>query len=86
METYGVQMQSDPSLLVRWARRAATKDFYPALAALASRVQNLFSSSHHTLSLYVCPHSPRNLGSQSCWVAFRLICDSGKDGNDDSLC
>jgi hypothetical protein len=29
--------------LVRWARRAGTRDFYPALAALVSPVQNIFS-------------------------------------------
>ncbi len=29
--------------LVRWARRAGTSDFYPALAALVSPVQNCYS-------------------------------------------
>ncbi len=31
---------------VRWARRVGTKDFYPALGALVSPVENFFSSSH----------------------------------------
>jgi hypothetical protein len=29
--------------LVRWALHAGTKDFYPALAALVSPVQNIFN-------------------------------------------
>jgi hypothetical protein len=32
--------------LVRWARHAGTRDFYPALVALVSPVQNIFSSPY----------------------------------------
>ncbi len=38
-------IQSAPSLvgwLVRWARRAGTRNFFPALAALVIPVQNIF--------------------------------------------
>jgi hypothetical protein len=38
-------------LLVLWACHAGTTDFYPALAALVSLVQKLFSSPQ-TFSLY----------------------------------
>jgi hypothetical protein len=31
------------SWLVRWALHASTEDFYPALAALVSPVQNIFN-------------------------------------------
>jgi hypothetical protein len=39
--------------LVRWARRAGTRDFYPALAALVSPVQNVFFLTVHCLNLCV---------------------------------
>ncbi len=42
--------------LVRWALHAGTRDFYPALAALVSPVQNIFP--HHTLFEFICPHRP----------------------------
>jgi hypothetical protein len=32
--------------LVRWARRAGTRCFYPASAALISPVQNIFLTAH----------------------------------------
>jgi hypothetical protein len=40
-----------------WTRRAGTIDFCPALAALVSPVQNIFSSQY-TLSLYSSPTRP----------------------------
>jgi hypothetical protein len=61
--------------LVRWACRAATRDFYPALADLVGPVQNIFSLAIHS-SVHLSP-SPRKLGRQSCWVACLLICVSG---------
>jgi hypothetical protein len=36
MGTYGVQIKGAPPWLVRWARRAGTKDFYPCLAVLTA--------------------------------------------------
>ncbi len=41
------------------ARRAGTRHFYPALAAMVRPVQNIFSSPY-TIFIYVSP-SPRNL-------------------------
>ncbi len=75
MGTCGVQMKRVFPWLVGWARRASTWDFNPALAALISPVQNIFSSPC-TISLYVSP-SPSNLGRQSGRVAYLLICVSG---------
>jgi hypothetical protein len=40
MGTQRVQMKGVLPWLVRWARRVGTRDFYPALAALVSPVQN----------------------------------------------
>ena len=40
--------------LVRWTRCAGTRDFYAALAALVSQVQNIFSS--RTQFQFMCPH------------------------------
>jgi hypothetical protein len=56
-EMYGdlkstVQMKGVLPWLVRWARHAGTIDFYPALAALVSPVQNIFST--HTLFQFMC--------------------------------
>ncbi len=47
MGTYGVQMKGVPPWMVRWARRVCTRDFYPALAALVSPVQNIFFFTTH---------------------------------------
>ncbi len=43
-----------PSLVPRWARRAGTRDFYPAFAALVNPVQNIFAQPY-TISIYVHP-------------------------------
>jgi hypothetical protein len=58
--------------LIRWARRAVKKYFYPDLAALVSPVQNIFFP-HLTLFRFNCPH----LGRQSCRVACLFISVSG---------
>jgi hypothetical protein len=39
--------------LVRWARRAGTRNFYLALAALVSPVQNIFFLTVHNFNLCV---------------------------------
>jgi hypothetical protein len=41
------------SLLVRWARCAGIRAFYPALAALVSTVGTDLFSSPHAISFYV---------------------------------
>jgi hypothetical protein len=47
MGTQKVQMKGFTPWLVRWAHRASTNDFYPALAALVSPVQNVFFIVHY---------------------------------------
>jgi hypothetical protein len=48
---YGVQMKRVLPWLVGWlAGRAGTRDFYPALAALVSLVQNVFILTIHYFS------------------------------------
>ncbi len=49
---------------VRWARRAGTRDSNPALAALVSPVQNIFSSSY-TISIHV------SIAHAATWVGSR---------------
>jgi hypothetical protein len=56
------QMKGVIPWLIRWARRAGTIDFYPALAALVSPVKNIFFS-HRTLLQFKCPHRPATLAS-----------------------
>ncbi len=52
--SYGVQMKGVLPWLVHWARRAGTKDFYPALAAPVSPVQNtFFLTIHYKVNLCV---------------------------------
>jgi hypothetical protein len=72
---------------IRWARRAGTRDFYPAYAAQVSPVENIFP--HRTLFQFMCPPSPSNLGRQSCWVAcpclrLKLLAGSGRKKVRDS--
>ncbi len=55
MGTQRVQMKGVLPWLVCWARRAGTRDFYPALAALVSPIQNILFSSPYTISIYVSP-------------------------------
>jgi hypothetical protein len=61
--------------LVRWAHRAGTRDFGPALAALVGPGQNIFSSPY-TISFYLSP-SPSKLGRHLCLVAFLFLCVPG---------
>jgi hypothetical protein len=61
--------------LVRWARRAGTRDFFPALAALVGPVYKIFFNNYLT---YQSP-SPSQLGRQSCRVACLFISVSGGD-------
>jgi hypothetical protein len=50
--------------------------FYPAFAALASPVQNIFLLTAHFFT--IASPLPRNLGRPSCRVACLLICVSGR--------
>jgi hypothetical protein len=43
--------------LVRWAHRAGTRDFYPALAAPVSPVQNIIFPQR-TLFQFICLNGP----------------------------
>jgi len=61
--------------LVGWTRRAGTKDFCPALAALVSQIQNIIF--HRTLFHFNSPHRPCNLERQACRVA--CLCVSRSD-------
>jgi hypothetical protein len=47
MGTYEVQMKGVLPWLVHWARRAGTRYFYIALAALVSPQQNIFFLAIH---------------------------------------
>jgi hypothetical protein len=70
METYEVQMKGVFHWLARWARRAGTRDFEYALAAVVSPEQNIFFSSPYTFSIYMSP-SPSNLaGSRAGSLAY----------------
>jgi hypothetical protein len=54
MGTQRVQMKGVLPWLVRWARSAGKRDFYPALAALFSPVKKKFL--RRTLFQFMCPH------------------------------
>ncbi len=70
MGTYGVQMKGVLSWFVCWARRAGARDFYPALAALVSPVQNICFLIAHFFPLFVpIAHQP----GQSYWVSCFLV-------------
>ena len=53
MGTYGVQMKGVLPWLVRLACRASTRDFYLALIALVSPVQNIIFLISHFFTLLV---------------------------------
>jgi hypothetical protein len=55
MGTQGVHMKGVLSWLVRWAPRAGTRDFCPALFALVGPVQNIFFTPD---SILLCRVSP----------------------------
>jgi hypothetical protein len=58
MGTQRVQIKGILPWLVCWARLAGTRDFYPALAALVSTVQHIFSLTFHYFNFYVFPSFP----------------------------
>jgi hypothetical protein len=71
MGTQRVLMKGGLPCLVRWALRAGTRVFCPALAALVDPV-----SSPCTISINLSP-SPSKLGRQSCRIGCLFICVSG---------
>jgi hypothetical protein len=70
MGTQGVHMKGVLSWLVRWACRAGTRDFAPALAALIDPVQNIFFLTIYYFTLFI-PHSPASwAGSRAASPVF----------------
>jgi hypothetical protein len=53
MGTQGVHMKGVLPWLFRWACRAGSRDFCPALAALVSLVQNIFFLAVHYFTSFV---------------------------------
>jgi hypothetical protein len=53
MGTLEVHLEGFLPWLVRWARRAGTIDFYPALAALLRQVQNIIFLTEHFYTILV---------------------------------
>ncbi len=49
--------------MISWARRAGTRDYYSALAALVSQYEFFFR--HRALFQFMCPHRP------ATWAASR---------------
>jgi len=58
--TYGVQIQGVLPWLVRLARCAGTKDFYPVLAALISPVHDIIFLTVHYLR-FLCTGDPHSV-------------------------
>ncbi len=74
MGTQRVQLKGILPWLVRWACRAGTRDFFSALSALVSSMQNIFFP-HHTLFKFLCSHRPAiwagsRAGSPFSWYVF----------------
>jgi hypothetical protein len=63
--------ERDPSLFGLLARRAGTRDFCSAFAALVRPVQFFPLTIHYFTFLST---SPKKLGRQSCRLAFLLMC------------
>ncbi len=84
MGTQRVQMKGILLWLVRWAYRAGTKYFCPALAALVGPVQNICfpypTLFHSTLYLFhfICPHVVY-IRLFSCWPPCQF--NQLKDGD-----
>jgi hypothetical protein len=60
--------------LVRLARHASTKDFFPALAALASSVQNIFFLAVHYFDLCVSIRPATWVGSRAGSPVSECVC------------
>jgi hypothetical protein len=73
MGNLGVHMKGVLLWLIRWTRRAGTRDFCPALESLVSLGQNTIFLPAHFFQ-FISLHSPcSNLGRQSCWVACLCV-------------
>ncbi len=82
MGTQSVQMKEVLSWLVRWARHAGTRDFYPALAALVSPVQNISPYTIFNLCIPIaqqpgqaCSRAgpPMSLNVRLCLYPYRCL-------------
>jgi len=58
MGTQRVQMEWVLTWLVRWAFRAGTRDFYSALAAMVSPIQNILFLTLDYIFQFMCSHRP----------------------------
>jgi hypothetical protein len=70
---------------VRWTRRAGTIDFFLALAALVSPVQNIIFLTAH-FSLYSVPIAQQHghwAGRRAAWVACLCVSALKREGGGD---
>jgi hypothetical protein len=68
-------MKGVPPWLVRWARRAGTRDFFLSCLGWPSQPSTFFP--HRTLFLFMCPHRPatwadRRAGSPISYYVSRV--------------
>ncbi len=72
--------------LVRWVRRAGTRDFYPALATLWSAQDKIFFLTVHYFYLYVpiAPWTGSRAGPPVSECVFSMIHVSKKPDKDSS--
>ncbi len=71
-ETQGVQMKGVLSWSVGLSLCAGTSDFCPALVAVTSPVQNMFSSQY-TIFHFDCKHCPASWAGIACWVTCLCV-------------
>jgi hypothetical protein len=64
-----------PLWLIRWARRAGTRDFYPDLAAPVGPVQNIFFPTIHYFTSFV--PIAQEVGQTVVLRRLSLVCVSG---------
>jgi hypothetical protein len=70
--------------LVRWAGRAGTRDFYPAVASLISPVQNMFFLPVYYFMQFMCPRRPATWAGSRAGPPFSE-CVSPIAGNEFGL-
>jgi hypothetical protein len=64
-------------LLVHWRRRAGTRNFCPALAALVSLLQNIFFLTVHYFSSFVPIAQQAGQAVVQCRLSLYTVCVSG---------
>jgi hypothetical protein len=67
--------------LFLWAFGAGIRNFYPALAALVSQVQNIFFPPH-TLFPFMCPHRPASWSGRRAWSPVQLLLTTHKKSKE----